>query len=747
MGIDDRAEAADPAHAVFVLDDAGRLLASSATGPVEYASLARAQQVGARLRELLDHLPAGVVVHAADGTVQAANRAAERLLGRSVDDMMGLPASHSEWQLLSTDGSVLAEDMYPVWRVLRDSKELAGEVLGIVRPGEAQPAWMICNAYPVLDGVGTLQEVVVCFTDCTDLILAEALLRKSEERLRLILLGSSDATWDVDLRTGETYFSDRWWDMLGYAPGAMVIEQDTWRRLTHPDDLEMVTRFRAAVLAGHQRSFSVEMRLAHRDGHYVPVLSRGFVLRDEAGRALRLSGTNTDLTERKENERRIYELAYFDPLTGLPNRRRLLEQLQRIAGRQSRAPGIGALLFIDLDNFKQVNDSLGHVAGDLLLRQVAERLRHSVRETDELARLGGDEFVLALEDLGTSSEEAAEEAGKVARKILAVLERPHPLGRHQAQARDSTITASIGISLFGRDEGSVDAALRKGDIAMYYAKTAGRNAVRFFDPDMQAAIDQRSALETDLREGLMQHRFPLHCQPQFSEDGTLVGGEILLRWQHPQRGLVGPGEFIDMAESTGLIVGIGLQALHDACVCLARWAHIPGLAHIGLAVNVSACQLKEADFTDRVLAVLAETGAAPERLSLELTESAFASDVEDVIAKMVLLRGHGVLFSLDDFGTGYSSLSYLRQFPLSTLKVDRSFVSDVAQEGNAGAIAELIVALGKTLGLKVIAEGVENERQFAFLRAQHCDAFQGFLFSPPVPMDEFECRYRAGQPA
>ncbi|QBE66150.1 putative bifunctional diguanylate cyclase/phosphodiesterase [Pseudoduganella lutea] len=693
------------------------------------------------LRELLDHLPAGVVIHRADGVVATANRTAERLLGRTVDGVTGLPAAVAEWGLLGPDGAPLAEQDYPVWSVLRLGTEVSGAVIGIVRPGEERPRWMLCNAYPVLGAAGAVQEVVVSFTDCTALKLAEEHLRKSEERLRLVLLGSTDATWDLDLVTGIVYYSDRWWEMVGLPPDGAGMANDTWRHLMHPDDMPVIDRFMASLLAGRERTYAIEFRLRHQDGHYVPVLSRGFVLRGDDGRALRLSGTNTDLTERKESERRIYELAYFDQLTGLPNRRHLLEQLQRIASHTSRTQAVGALLFIDLDHFKGVNDTLGHSAGDLLLRQVAERLRHAVRETDHLARLGGDEFVVALEGLGRTATEAAVEAGKVARKILGVLARPHPLGQLGA-GRACTVTPSIGVALFGHEHGSVDAALRQADIAMYHAKTAGRDTMRFFDPAMQAAIDQRSAMEADLRESLKRHRFPLHCQPQFGADGRVVGGEVLLRWQHPQRGLVGPAEFIGLAETTGLIVGIGMQALHDACICLERWSHIAGLADLVLAVNVSACQLLQPDFPDRVLAVLAETGAPPSRLSLELTESAFARDVDDVIAKMTHLRSHGVLFSLDDFGTGYSSLSYLKQFPLSALKVDRSFVSDVAHVANAGAIAELIVSLGKTLGLKVIAEGVETERQFAFLREHDCDAYQGFLFSPPVPISEFEQRYQ-----
>ena len=691
-----------------------------------------AQSGDLHLDQLLDHLPAGVVVHDAHGVIVAANPAAERLLGRPLAQLRGAGASEPEWTLVQADGSPMPPELYPVHQVLRTGAPLSGFIAGLRRPGGAT-SWMICNSYPVRADTGALLQVVVCFTDCTGLKDTEDQLRKSDERLRLVLRGSRDAVWDFDLRTGEAYYSDRWWEMLGYEPGEMYADQQSWRRFLHPDDRRPVGLFMQDLLGGTRDSFSVELRLAHRDGHYVPVLSRGFVLHDGAGHPLRVSGTNTDLTERKESERRIHHLAYFDHLTGLPNRRHLLEQLGKVASRGSRQCRVGALLFIDLDNFKQLNDTMGHDAGDLLLRQVADRLRHAVRDSDQLARLGGDEFVVALEDLGATPDEAAIEAEKVAHKILALLERTHRLG-----ARAITVTPSIGVALFAGGA-PMDNVMKQADIAMYHAKAAGRNTLRFFDPAMQAAIDARSVLENDLRASLATHSFPLHCQPQFSAEGKLVGGEMLLRWQHPQRGLVGPDEFIDLAESTGLILALGHQVLHDACACLARWAHLPVLCDIGLAVNVSVQQLVQPDFVSHVLAILAETGAPAKRLSLELTESILAED--DVIDKMLALRAQGVLFSLDDFGTGYSSLSYLKRFPFGTLKVDRSFVNDARKGSDAGAIAEMIVALGKTLGMKVIAEGVENEQQFGFLRAQQCDAFQGFLFAPALPLDEFERRY------
>lgn len=508
--------------------------------------------------------------------------------------------------------------------------------------------------------------------------------------------------------------------------------------MLHPDDRERATQFVSTLLKGPERTYSIEFRLRHRAGQYVPVLSRGFVLRDEAGRAIRMSGTNTDLTEAKEAERRIHELAYFDYLTGLPNRRLLIEQLGKILPRSQRTGQFGALLFIDLDNFKLLNDTLGHDVGDQLLREVAERLRRTVRTSDHLSRLGGDEFVVVLENLGELEAAGIHEANAIGAKLLQALALPYQLA-----ARPSVITPSIGVALFGAAGASVDALLRQADLAMYRAKAEGRNTLRFFDPSMQAAADRQTELEHDLRDGIRHQRFELHCQPQFGVDGKLVGGEVLLRARssglgHSDLNLGGPADFIGLAETSGLIVPLGAMVLLETCRVLARWARDPRLAGLTLAVNVSAQQLRQPDFVDAVLATLGETGASPQRLCLELTESVFAEDVEDVIAKMHALRAHAVSFSLDDFGTGYSSLSYLKRFPLAELKIDRSFVNDVPMDANAAAIVDAILGLARTLNLQVVAEGVETIAQRDFLVAHGCGILQGYLLGRPIPIEEFE---------
>jgi diguanylate cyclase (GGDEF)-like protein/PAS domain S-box-containing protein len=584
----------------------------------------------------------------------------------------------------------------------------------------------------VCDEQGDVSEAVVCFTDCTELKRAEQSLHKSEERLRLVLQGSTDASWDWDLRTGEVYYSDRWWEMVGRSRGELAEDAFTWQDLAHPDDVGHVREVFDGALAGTIRSYEVEFRLRHKDGHDVPVLSRGFILRDEHGRPLRVSGTNTDLTERKQAEHYIHQLAYFDFLTGLPNRRFLMDELHRVLGRCARAAQFGALLFLDLDNFKILNDTLGHDTGDLLLRQVAYRLRHAVRESDCVARLGGDEFVVLLGNLGRDEPAAADEADHVGRKLLAVCDQPYAL-----PARAYRSTPSIGVTLFDGGE-SADVVLRQADLAMYQAKASGRNAVRFFDPRMQSAIEHRYALEHDLREGLLRHELRLYCQPQFDGDGRLAGGEVLLRWQRADGAMVAPGEFIGLAEATGLVLPIGQWVLRETCKRLASWRAHPRLCGVPLAVNVSAQQLRCDDFAAQVIGAVHDSGADPHLLGLELTESVLAENLEDVIAKMHRLKRDGIRFAIDDFGTGYSSLCYLKRFPLETLKIDRSFVHDIPSDPDAAAIVEVIITLARKLGLKVVAEGVEQEAQREFLQAGGCDRFQGYLLGHPIDIDEFE---------
>jgi diguanylate cyclase (GGDEF)-like protein len=396
-----------------------------------------------------------------------------------------------------------------------------------------------------------------------------------------------------------------------------------------------------------------------------------------------------------------------------------------------------ALLFIDLDNFKNLNDTQGHDVGDLLLKQVAQRLTQCVREGDTVSRVGGDEFVVVLAGLSASEVEAASDTEAVASKIIATLNQVYRFG---GAAHHST--ASLGATLFKGNQTSIDDLVKQTDLTMYKAKSSGRNTFRFFDPAMETALKERADLEADLRRALDASQFVLHYQAQVNGNGRVTGAEVLVRWQHPQRGMVSPADFIPLAEDTGLILPLGHWVLETACTQLALWASLPEMAHLTVAVNVSAHQFTQKDFVAQVQAVLRSTGANPQRLKLELTESLLVDNIGQIIDTMTALKASGVGFALDDFGTGYSSLSYLKRLPLDQLKIDQSFVRDVLIDPNDAAIARTIVALAQSLGLGVIAEGVETAEQRDFLAGSGCHAYQGYLFSRPLALTGFETLVR-----
>lgn len=476
-----------------------------------------------------------------------------------------------------------------------------------------------------------------------------------------------------------------------------------------------------------------EVNQHDRNGRPLWVDAHWSLVRDENGVPKSILAINTDVTQRKASEHEIYNLAFHDSLTGLPNRQLLHNRLAQALAACARNQETGGILFLDLDNFKSLNDTQGHDVGDKLLVQVAARLSSSVRECDTVARIGGDEFVIMLDGLVSLRAEAAAQAQAVAEKILSAFAQPFDLDGDECVS-----TPSIGVALFSDNQLTVDEILKRADLAMYQAKAAGRNTVRFYDPEMQAAVSLRVQMEKDLRHGLINHEFVLYYQAQVNAAGCLTGAEVLLRWQHPQHGMMPPLSFIPVAEDSGLILPIGRWILETACRQLARWASLPAKAGLTIAVNVSARQFRHPGFVAEVREILAQTGARPELLKLELTESQLVDNVEETIDKMQALRNLGVSFSLDDFGTGYSSMSYLKRLPLAQLKIDPSFVRDILNNQSDAAIARTVIALGQSLGLSVIAEGVEASTQRDLLHSLGCYHYQGYLFSKPLPIEQFD---------
>ena len=586
--------------------------------------------------------------------------------------------------------------------------------------------------------VATGQEprFIVLSRDITERKSAELAQLESESRFRTIIEATPVPLALNDDKGNITYLNRAFVQTIGYTTSDIPTIADWWPR-AYPD-----AQYRQWIVEKWQK----ESEEAKRQNTAFTPLEAAVGCKDGSVRTFMISATPLtensagnhlvvlyDITERKTAEEAIRNLAFYDALTGLPNRRLLLDRLKQALAASSRNGSFGAVLFIDLDNFKNLNDTRGHGVGDLLLQQVAQRLSICMREGDTVARLGGDEFVVMLEDLGGNSRDAAAQAKTVAEKILFTLNQAY-----QFAGFDYHSTPSIGITLFADHQGALDDLLRRADLAMYQAKAAGRNTLRFFDPEMQAVVTSRAEMEAGLREGMRKEQFLIYYQAQVDAKGCLTGSEALVRWQHPLRGMVSPAEFIPLAEETRLILPLGHWVLQAACTQLALWATRPKLAHLTVAVNVSAHQFRQSNFVDQVLAVLKNTGANPQRLKLELTESLLVSDVEDVIEKMVALKAEGVGFSLDDFGTGYSSLSYLKRLPLDQLKIDQSFVRDVLVDPNDASIARTIIALAQNLGLGVIAEGVETEAQHDFLARSGCHAYQGYFISRPLPIDGFE---------
>ncbi|AFU46172.1 PAS/PAC and Chase sensor-containing diguanylate cyclase/phosphodiesterase [Acidovorax sp. KKS102] len=555
-------------------------------------------------------------------------------------------------------------------------------------------------------------------------------LRANEQRLRSILERLPMGLCLVQDDGLISFRNARYVQICGYTQEE-VPDTNTWWQRAYPDATEREAIRQRLLDTSHQGIIPLaEYTIRCADGKYKPVEISGIFV--EGGRLI----TMQDLSERKAAEEEINQLAYYDPLTRLPNRRLLMDRLQQALATSARHHRSGALLMLDLDNFKTVNETRGHDRGDALLLQVAHRLRSCVHEDDTVARQGGDEFVVVLEDLGDSPEEAAARAEDVGQRILGVLREPYQI---DGDAHHSSL--SMGVTIYSGTRETVDELLKRADLALYQAKNAGRDTLRFYDPQMQAVVSARATLELDMRVGLAQGQFELYYQPQI-DHGRIIGAEALLRWRHPRDGFISPAHFIPLAEETGLILPLGEWVLQAACRRLAAWAQQPDLATLSLAVNVSPRQFHQTGFVAQVLAALAGAGVDGHQLKLEMTEGLLLQDVEDTIDKMGQLRGYGVGFSLDDFGTGYSSLSYLKRLPLDQLKIDQSFVRDVLTDPNDAAIARTVVALGTSLGLRVIAEGVETEAQREFLERHHCHAWQGFLLSPPVAVAEFEALVR-----
>lgn len=683
----------------------------------EYALRAELEKNEVLLRTIIETEPECVKMLAADGSLLQMNRAGLNMIEA---DSFEQVSGHPVLKIIAPAYRMAFADLSK--RVFKgETGSLEFEINGL----KGGHRWLETHAVPMRDPQGSITALLGLTRDITARKLAEQ-----------------------ELRIAATAFETQEGIMVTDADNVILRVNRAFNRITGYTDQEVVGKTPAVLNSGrHDAQFYESMWTAlkrdrywqgeiwnrRKSGEVFPEWMTITGVVGDDGQLVNYVASFSDITQYKAAEEQIHQLAFYDPLTGLPNRRLLYDRLQQALAASARTNCYGAILFIDLDNFKVINDTRGHDIGDLLLVEVARRLQGCVRLDDTVARLGGDEFVVMLDSLSDVKEQAVQQVEVVGQKVLQIFAPAFSL-----DGRLHYATPSIGISLFQDHDMSVDELLKRSDTAMYQAKQSGRNTICFFDPGMQAVLEERLALEADMRRALLEDEFKLYFQPQVNVSGRVIGAEVLLRWQHPTRGLVGPAQFIPLAEETGLIGPLGQWVLEAACRQLKRWESDLRISGLQLAVNVSARQFRQGTFVDEVSEALLMSGINPNRLKIELTESLVLENVEDTIAKMQKLKVIGVIFSMDDFGTGHSSLTYLKKLPLDQLKIDQSFVRDITKDPDDAVIVQTIVAMAKNLKLDVIAEGVETEEQRSFLERCGCPAYQGYLFGKPVPIDEFE---------
>ena len=672
--------------------------------------------------DLFDLAPVGYCTVSEQGLIQQANLATAALLGLGRRALAKQPISRF---ILKDD-----QDMFYLHRkqLFATGNPQSFELRMIKKDGSQFFAHLVSTAALEQNGVSVLRIVL---TDVTERKRAE-----DELRIAAVAFASQNGMVITDPKGMILRVNPAFTRLTDYKPEELIGHTMAVLKSGRHDSLFYQRMWKTLQEKGHWQG---EIWNKRKNGQiYAEMLSITAILTPDRG-VIYYVGSFTDITDDKEAEAEIHRLAYYDPLTRLPNRRLLHDRLHQALAAASRSGLYGAMFFIDVDNFKELNDTRGHGVGDLLLIEVAQRLRGALREGDTVARQGGDEFVVLLEDLGTEIAEATALSKRMAEKLFQVIDRPFALNGHEYQCK-----LCIGVRLFGKHD-TLEDLFKHADLALYQAKNAGRNTLRFFHPNMQEALDLRSALEADLSQALERRQLQLFYQPQVNTAARVIGVEALLRWQHPQRGLLLPHDFIPLAEATGSIQSIGLWVLESACAQLKVWENDARTRDLKLAVNVSARQFRQPDFVTQVRKALEVSCAKPACLKLELTESLVLEDVQDTIVKMRAIQRLGVSFSMDDFGTGYSSLSSLARLPLDQLKIDAAFVRNLSKKGNDATIARTIITMGREMAMNVIAEGVETVEQRDFLEKHGCQAYQGNLFSRPLPLEEFEEFVKRGE--
>lgn len=683
----------------------------------------------AHLRGILEHIADGVVVIDTENRVRSMNRAALDIFGYAADAVAGLPFHHC---LVDDDYHRFLLTLARCLDLPENRRDaMRQELTGRRRDGRTVA---IDLSVRLMRAGG--DDVFICLIqDISERKAAESALRESEERLKLAVTATRSGIWDADLRRGACWWSPEFIAMLGYTAEEMPALIGVWEGMIHPEDRAWVLALVARFIAGEAPEYHPTYRLKRRDGSWVWIESKGHCLRDANGQAYRFIGAMADVTERKRQEAQLLRMSTQDRLTDLPNRALLMDRLTHALGVARRRKRCMGVLFVDIDRFKLVNDSLGHEMGDTLLIQLGQRITRAIRGTDTVGRLGGDEFLILAEDL-TEPQDAA----RVAKSVLDTVRQPFHI-----DGQSLFVSLSIGISVCDDSPDNGPTLLRFADTAMQAAKSGGGGAYRFFMPEMNAEALARLELERSLRQAIDLEQFVVYYQPKFAVDTLeLTGMEALVRWIHPADGMIPPGVFISLAEETGLIVAIGAIVLREAMRQSVEWTQ-RGLPPLPVAVNLSVRQLQDEDACLPIFAILEQEAAEPRWLELEITESMMMDNIGQIVPALRRLRERGVSIAIDDFGTGHSSLSYLRRLPITTLKIDRSFINDVDSDDDSAAITATIISMARQLGLKVVAEGIETPAQLDFLRRHGCEHAQGFLLGRPMAAHEFERRFVDGE--
>lgn len=675
-----------------------------------------------RFRKILEDVPAAILLFGPGGEVRMANKTASRVFGFSESELLGKTAHDQGWRLIHEDGSHVTWAESPVLEAIRTKKPVRNAVIGVSQDPEA-PVWLLMNAEPELGPSGDVVEVIATALDITDRKRATQELSDSEERYRNLfernLAGVYQSTLDGKLLDCNDAFAR----ILGYESREEALRQPSGMFNRSPEErLSHVERLKREGFIAN-----VETEGRRKDGQPVWVLENESYVHAEAGRPATVMGTFVDITDWKRAEAEVQHFAYHDSLTGLPNRLLFNDRIDvaLAKARYSREPLM--VLVLDVDRFKLINDSLGHRSGDALLQQIGARLKRVVHDGDTVSRLGGDEFLILMPGMGGPGSVPA-----IAGKLIDAFRQPFAVDGNEV-----FVTLSIGISLFPDDADNPDTLIQSADTAMNRVKREGRDGYRLYTAEMNARARERMKLETSLRRALERMEFLIYYQPQVDlKTGRIMGAEALLRWSRGEKAIVPPAEFIHVLEETGLIVPIGMWVLQTACQQLREWRRA-GAMELQMAVNLSGRQFQQLDLVEKVRQAFVETEIPPDRLVLEITETVAMENAAGSLTKLTELKALGVSLALDDFGVGYSSLSYLKRFPIDTLKIDQSFVKGLHVDPKDAALGAAAIAMAHGLHLTVIAEGVENEAQKAFLKARGCDIIQGYLVGRPVPPDDF----------